>query len=130
MGNRKPSEIIQDFIDLLNYANDFYNESKSECERLDSIERVRSWQHKFEFAKDKQERNRLATALHKERLKRRRYKDTVDLYRYVHDFSNSENNKAVLKRLGGMLNLQKRTEEYLNRDREYKAGDDDDSDRG
>ena len=68
MGDRKPSEIIQDFIDLLNYANDIYTKSKSECEQLDSIERVRSWQHKFEFAKDKQERNRLATALHKERL--------------------------------------------------------------
>ena len=130
MGNRKPSEIIQDFIDLLNYANDIYNESKSECERLDSIERVRSLQHKFEFAKDKQERNRLATALHKERLQRRKFKDTVDLYIHVHNFSNSENNKAVLKRLGGMLNLQKRTEEYLDSDREYKAGDDDDSDRG
>ncbi|GAA0254067.1 hypothetical protein MCI89_14120 [Muricomes sp. OA1] len=130
MGDRKPSEIIQDFIDLLNYANDIYTKSKSECEQLDSIERVRSWQHKFEFAKDKQERNRLATALHKERLKRRKYKDTVDLYRYVHDFSNSENNKAVLKRLGGMLNLQKRTEEYLESDREYKAGDGDDSNRG
>lgn len=38
--------------------------------------------------------------------------------------------KPVLKRLGGMLNLQKRTEEYLDSDREYKAGDDDDSDRG
>ena len=129
MGDRKPSEIIQDFIDLLNYANDIYTKSKSECEQLDSIERVRSWQHKFEFAKDKQERNRLATALHKERLKRRKYKDTVDLYRYVHDFSNSENNKAVLKRLGGMLNLQKRTEEYLESYREYKAGDGDDSNR-
>ena len=81
MGDRKPSEIIQDFIDLLNYANDIYTKSKSECEQLDSIERVRSWQHKFEFAK-------------------------------------------------GMLNLQKRTEEYLESDREYKAGDGDDSNRG
>ena len=54
----------------------------------------------------------------------------MDLYKTVRDFASSENNKAVLKRLNGMLNIQKHQEEYLDSKREYKGGDENDSDRG
>lgn len=120
---RKPSEIIQDFIDLLKDGQEKYNNAMSECERLDSFERSKQWAHKFEFASNRQERNKLATAYREERKLRRKHKDIVDLYKVVHDFASSENNKAVLKRLNGMLGVQKHSENYLSSDREYKAGD-------
>lgn len=126
---RKPSEIIQDFIDLLKESQDRYDEAMAECEKLDSPEKARQWAHKFEFADNKQERNKLATAYRNERKLRRQHKDVVDLYKRIHDFASSENNKAVLKRLNGMLGMQKHNEEYLSSDREYKAGDHIDSDR-
>lgn len=120
---RKPSEIIQDFIDLLKESQEKYDASKAECEKLDSPERSKQWAHKFEFADNKQERNKLATAYRNERKLRRQNKDVVDLYKCIHDFASSENNKAVLKRLNGMLGMQKHNEKYLSSDRQYKAGD-------
>lgn len=130
MKERKPSEIIGDFLDLLKESQERYDKAQAECEDLDSAERARKWAHKFEFASNKQERNRLGTAFQNERRLRRKYKDIVDLYKTVRDFASSENNKAVLKRLNGMLNIQKHQEEYLDSKREYKGGDENDSDRG
>lgn len=121
---RRPSEIIEDFINLMKDAQKQYSDAKKQCEDLDSMDRHVYWVHEFEFA-DKAKRGRLGTAFQKERRKRREYKDVVDLYKYVNDFACSDNNKAILKRLGGMLPLQKRQEEYLKSDRRLKdkAGD-------
>lgn len=124
---RKPSEIIQDFIDLLKDSQSQYDDAKKKLEELDSHDRNIYWAHKFEFAKDKAERNRLATAYQTERKRRRRYKDIADLHKAVSDFASAENNKIVLKRLNGMLNIQKAHEQYLESDRHYKAGDTDDT---
>lgn len=125
---RKPSEIIEDFINLMKSAQEQYSDARKQCEALDSMERHVYWAHKFEFA-DKAERGRLGTAYQRERRKRREYKDVVDLYKFVNDFAGSENNKAVLKRLNGMLSHQKRQEKYLESDRKLKekAGDDHDN---
>lgn len=124
---KKPSEIIEDFINLMKDAQEQYSDARKQCEILDSTDRHVYWAHKFEFA-DKAERGRLGTAYQRERKKRREHKDIVDLYKYVNDFACSENNKAVLKRLNGMLTLQKRQERYLESDRSLKekAGDDND----
>lgn len=121
---RKPSDIIQDFIDLLQESQKKYDDAMKECEKMDSFERSKKWAHKFEFAPNKNERNKLATAYQNERKRRRQYKDIMDLHKAIHDFANSENNKSTLKRLGGMLATQKHQEQYLDSNREYKAGDD------
>lgn len=117
---KRPSEIISDFIELMKTAQEQYADAKKKCSELDSFERHEYWDHLFEFAKDKSERNKLATSFQKERKRRREYKDIVDLYIRINDFVSSENNKAVLKRMNGMLTMQKNQEEYLLSDREYK----------
>lgn len=117
---KRPSEIISNFIELMKTAQEQYANAKKKCSELDSFERHEYWDHLFEFAKDKSERNKLATAFQKERKRRREYKDIVDLYIRINDFVSSENNKAILKRMNGMLTMQKNQEEYLLSDREYK----------
>lgn len=120
---KKPSEIIQEFIRFLEESKVLYEIAKNKCDEYDSLDRHIYWDHKIEFAKDKNERNRIATAHQKERLERRRYKNTSDLYKEIHGFTCHELNKAILKRLKTLLEKQKKIEEYLFNDREYKAGD-------
>ena len=67
------------------------------------MERHIYWAHKFEFAKDRNERNRLATKYQNERKERRRYKNICDEYKILAGFINSDNNKGALKRLKGLI---------------------------
>lgn len=120
---KKPSEITQEFVNFLEESKKLYESSKKKVEEYDSIERHIYWAHKFEFAKDKGERNRLATAFQKERQERRRYKNICDEYKVLIGFINSDNNKGALKRLKGMISVQKSEEEYLDSERKYKGGE-------
>lgn len=103
---RRPSEIIEDFLDLIERSHKEYLDNKKAYEQLDNKTLV--WAHDFEFAPDKTTRNKLGTAYQKERKKRREYKDIAELYKNIHEFACSENNKPILKRLNGMLAKQKR----------------------
>lgn len=120
---KKPSEITQEFIDFLEESRTLYEFAKKKVGEYDSIERHIYWAHKFEFAKDRNERNRLATAFQKERQERRRYKNICDEYKVIVGFVSSDNNKGALKRLKGMIEPQKREEEYVSNKRVYKGGD-------
>lgn len=118
---KQPSEIISDFIELMKTAQEQYKNNKSKCEELDSFDRTVYWKHSFEFATNKAERNKLGTALQRERQERRGYKDVVDLYKTINDFAHCENNKPTLKRLNTLLSMQSKQEEYLSSDRHYKG---------
>ena len=121
---KKPSEIVQDFIEFLDNSKAEYEEAKAKCDKYDSIDRHIYWAHKFELASDKNDRNRLATAYQKERLDRRACKNTVDRLKTIHDFVCSDNNKGALKRMKGMIQVQKSQEDYLDGEKEYKGGED------
>lgn len=121
---KKPSEIVQGFIDFLEDSKTEYEEAKAKCDKYDSIDRHIYWAHKFELASDKNERNRLATAYQKERLDRRACKNTVDRLKAIHDFVCSDNNKSTIKRMKGMIQVQKSQEDYLDGEKEYKGGED------
>lgn len=99
---KRPSEIIQDFLDLIELSH-------------------------MEFAANKNERNKLGTAYQKERKQRRKHKDVAELYEIIHEFAKSENNKPTLGRLKGMLAKQKAMEGYLFGERKYKRKGGDDS---
>lgn len=122
MQGKKPSECINEFVHFLEESKKLYEMAKSKCEEFDSMERLIYWSHKFELAKDKSERNRLATAYQKERRERRKYKDICDQYKAVYGFINSDNNKSILKRMKGLIGNQRQNEKYLESDRSYKAG--------
>ena len=120
---KKPSEIIEESISILESGKEDYERAKKKCEEWDSLDRFIYWAHKFEFAKDRAERNRLATAFQRERRERRRFKDIQDKYKAIHDFVCSDNNKSTLKRMKGMIGAQRKQEKYLESERQYKGGD-------
>ena len=123
-----PSVKIEEFVQFLKDCRTEYKEAKEKVKEYDSMDRHIYWAHAFEFAKDKNERNRLATAFQKERKERREYKNICDLYEYINAFVNNDSNKSTLKRLEGVIKTQKHQEEYLGNQRAYKGGDIDDTD--
>lgn len=119
--NRRPSDIIRDFMDLIQMSHDEYNKAKQAADEFNS--RTYEWTHKLEDAPNKQERNKLATAWQRELKERRKAKDTMSLWREVHEFASLEQNKPALKRLNQLLQKQQKQEEYLEippHEREYK----------
>ncbi|POP32273.1 hypothetical protein C3B58_12785 [Lactonifactor longoviformis] len=120
----KPSEIIEDFINLIAKSHEEYETNISIAKGYDS--KTITWIHDFETANDYDERCKLATALHKEREIRRKHKDRAKLFQKIHEFAGQERNKQVLKSLKWLLSEQRKQEEYLESDREFKhrVGDD------
>lgn len=70
---RKPSEIIQEFLELIDNSHAEFNDSKSKVDNYNG--KTYTWTHQLEDCKNKQERNRLATAWQKELKERRKEKD-------------------------------------------------------
>lgn len=93
----RPSEKLKSFVQFLEDTKESYESAKKKVGEFDSMERHIYWAHKFEFANNRNERNRLATEYHHERLERRKYKDICDLYELVYEFINSENNKKYVE---------------------------------
>lgn len=125
---KKPSKKLKSFISFLEELKRSYENAKKKLSEFDSLERHIHWAHEFEFANDRNKRNKLATAYHNERLERRRYKDICVLYEAVYEFVDSDYNKGSLKRLKGATKRQEEQEEYLKSDRTYKRGDPSDTD--
>lgn len=121
--DRKPSEIIQDFLDLVDSSHVEFNDSKSKVDDFNSKTYV--WTHQLEDCKNKQERNKLATSWQKELKERRKEKDRKILWEKIHTFGSDVSNKAFLKKLRHLVQEQKRVEEYLEipyAEREFKKG--------
>lgn len=115
---RKPSEIIEEFIDLISTSHTEYESNMSIAKGYDK--KTITWIHDFETANNYDERCKLATALHREREIRRQHKDRAKLFQNIHEFAAQERNKQVLKNLKWLLTEQKKQEEYLESDREFK----------
>ena len=118
---KKASEVIQEFLNYLEFCKHEYKTNRETYESIDS--QTYDWCHKFENAKNKQERNRLATAFHNLRVERRGHKDKAKLYGKLANFAQDKSNELFLKRLRKILSDQIKQEEWLESDR---AGDGED----
>lgn len=121
--DRKPSEIIQEFLDLVDRSHSEFGDSKSKVDSFNS--KTYTWTHKLEDCKNKQERNKLATEWQRELKERRKEKDRKNLWEKIHTFGSDVSNKAFLKKLRYLLLEQIKVEEYLEtpyEEREFKKG--------
>lgn len=120
--DRKPSEIIEEFLSLCEKSHEEFNNSKSKTDYFNgkTYDNVHTLEdcpddQLFEFAK----------SWRQETWDRRVERDNMALWDGLHKFASSDNNKPFLKRLKGLLAEQKRTEKYLEtppHDREFKNG--------
>jgi hypothetical protein len=123
LDKRKPSEIIEEFLVFLENANSEH----IACEQTVELCNKRNidYLHDMEFAKDKSERNRIATKIHNNQVQRRKAKDRCMELENPAAFFVDKSNKPFIGQLKRLLKVQKDKEAYLEKDREYirRAGD-------
>lgn len=118
MEDKRPSEILEQFLDYMDTVKIEYEEAFAIVGEEDK--RLQDMLHALEFASNKQERNKIATQFQRSRKRRRKAKDKVLELERVYEFQKDQANKPFLKRLRGMITQQKGTEQYLAGQREYK----------
>lgn len=118
MQEKNPSDQLTDF---LNYVDSCYSRYRLAYDAVSTEDqRLQDLLHEMEFAVDKAERNRVATKLQHSRRERRRNKDIVKLYEKMVKFFDDPNNRRTLNQMRQLLGQQRKEEDYLFSEREYK----------
>lgn len=114
MKKKLPSEQVRDFIDFLKACQSEYKTCVAEEWKYDR--RQQDYLHDLEFANNYDDRCKLATAIHAERVERRNYKDRKQM---VEEISKFCSDKQFMERLVRLLDRQRQREEYLSGNRHY-----------
>ena len=126
-----PAERISAFLDFVAESRVLYQIAQDGMKEED--QKLQDLLHEMEFARDKSERNRVATKLQHSRRQRRRSKDMAKLYEKTVQFFEEAKNRETLNRLRQLLGRQRTEEKYLYGERSYKpraGGDGDGHDKG
>lgn len=123
MKQHKPSEVIEEFLSFLENANSEHiqcNQTVEKCNKKNI-----DYLHDMEFAKDKSERNRIATKIHNNQRQRRTAKDRALELEKPAAFFADKSNKPFIGQMKRLLKEQRDREAYLANNREYvrRAGD-------
>ena len=120
----KPSEVLQNFLDFMKACQKEYQVCTVEVHKHDK--RVQDFLHGLELAPNRQERNKVATQAGRSRRARRRLKDRAQLLEECAKFYGDRSNKQFFDRMQGLIEKQRKEEEFLESDRVYKprGGDD------
>ena len=121
--NKKPSEVMQEFLDFLDCCQKECETARTEVAKEDA--KKQDFLHALEFEENCKERSKIATQIHLSRNRRRAAKDKVQEFEKVVAFATTERNKPFLKAMRGLIREQKTVENYLYNERIYKprAGD-------
>ena len=119
MSKRKtPAQALEEF---LSYYDESILEYRYACDKVvEEDKRLQDFLHEMEFAKDRNERNRIATSLQQSRRTRRINKDMAKMNEKLVKFFEDQKNRDTLNRLRQLLGQQRKEEEYLLGERTYK----------
>ena len=115
--DQMPSEVLSSFLAFIDQVCKEYRLASDEVGKEDK--KVQDYIHMIEFAQDKAERNRNATALQRSRRYRREQKDKTILYGEIVKFFEDPSNRRCMNNLKQLLGRQRKEEEYLKSDRIY-----------
>lgn len=111
------SQKIEDFISFLENAAKEYAAAKDEVDRRSQANF--DYLHDLEFASNKNERNRVATKVHKNQIARREAKDRMQLNDKLAKFYLDQGNRPFFKKLKSLIVEQQKAEEFIQSDRHY-----------
>lgn len=115
--NKKPSECISEFLNLITEAQSHYKFCSDELNKQDKL--TQDYLHSLELDDLKyEERSRLATKLATNRKDRRYYKDRVEELEPIVNFFNDQQNKKMVDKLTQVLGACRKAESY-HKDRKY-----------
>lgn len=114
----KPSKEIENFIKFVEHCRKIYN---FEYENVGAEDKkTQTFLHDIEKTSTAKERSKIATQIHISRKARRESKDMVLLTEKINEFFNDKQNQATLKKLSQLLGEQRKVENYVYSEREYK----------
>ena len=118
-----PSQYIESFLDYFKDSKEEYEANISEVWKHDK--KKQDQLHDLEFANNYDERCKIATRIHNERVQRRQYKDRAEMSEEIAKFYSDKKNKAFFDGLKALLEKQKAIEDYLLNERHYnrRGGD-------
>ena len=115
---RTPAESLEDFLKFVDQCYQEYQIAQEAVSREDK--RLQDLLHELEFAKEKGERNRVATKFQRSRRERRKHKDIIKRNELVVKFFEEKPHRDTLNKLRQLLGRQRKEEEYLSSERIYK----------
>ena len=115
---RTPAESLEEFLNFVDHCYQEYKMAQEAVSREDK--RLQDLLHELEFAKEKGERNRVATKFQSSRRERRKHKDIVKRNELVVKFFEEKSHRETLNKLRQLLGRQRKEEEYLSSERTYK----------
>ena len=115
---RTPAESLEDFLKFVDQCYQEYQIAQEAVSREDK--RLQDLLHELEFAKEKGERNRVATKFQSSRRERRKHKDIIKRNELVVKFFEEKPHRDTLNKLRQLLGRQRKEEEYLSSERIYK----------
>ena len=126
---KKPSEILEEFLEFLKYCVKEYQECVTKVYKYDKMNQ--DYLHDIEFAHNYDERCKLATQIHKQRNDRRAMKDRAEFVEKIAKFCADKQNKQFIDRIKTLLAEQEKSEQYVLSERHYnrRGGAPDDSDQ-
>ena len=116
---RTPAESLEEFLNVVDHCYQEYQMAQEAVSREDR--RLQDLLHELEFAKEKGERNRVATKFQSSRRERRKHKDIVKRNELVVKFFEEKPHRDTLNKLRQLLGRQRKEEEYLSSERIYKS---------
>ncbi len=116
---RTPAESLEEFLNVVDHCYQEYQMAQEAVSREDK--RLQDLLHELEFAKEKGERNRVATKFQSSRRERRKHKDIVKRNELVVKFFEEKPHRDTLNKLRQLLGRQRKEEEYLSSERIYKS---------
>lgn len=118
-----PSDYIESFLEFFKDSKEEYEQNIQEVWKHDK--KKQDQLHDLEFANNYDERCKIATRIHNERVQRRQYKDRAEMTEEIAAFYSDKKNKPFFEGLKALLEKQKKTEEYLLNERHYnrRGGD-------
>ena len=114
---KEPSETLSDFLSYIDQIRSKYKAAEDAMKTEDK--RLQDLLHELEFAKDKAERNRVATKLQRSRRERRHQKDEMMRLELIVQFFDEQTPKSTVNKMRQILGRQRKQEEYLNGERHY-----------
>ena len=114
---KEPSETLSDFLSYIDQIRSEYKAAEDAMKTEDK--RLQDLLHELEFAKDKAERNRVATKLQRSRRERRRQKDEMMRLELIVQFFDEQTPKSTVNKMRQLLGRQRKQEEFLSGERHY-----------
>ncbi len=109
--DRMPSEVIKDILDWVSECQTDYDTAKAIIAEEES--KQQDFWHLLEFNDKCEDRSKISTVIHKSRLRRRRYKNEMELLEPLVTFLRKEQTKLLLKGFKTLIPTLERQEQRM-----------------